>query len=135
MSNVKKYEIEHCTTYGSILVAVNHDFTVVIEPNKVAETWNIERVMKEILMFWTSGQGRIDDNEDNIQDAFLKLLCEEVMRMLAEQNNLNEFGIKSLFENREGWFKMDGSFGVEILGVDPPIFNNQDDYVITELTK
>ena len=69
------------------------------------------------------GQERIDDEDGDIEKAYLKMLGQQMIHMSM---NLNVLGIKEQFEEMEGWYSLDGKFGVTLLRVDNWEFSASD---------
>jgi len=69
--------------------------------------------MKEQLLFWGGGQERIDNQDGNIEQAYLKMLGEY---LIAE--SIIGWTVKGLIDewnDKEGWSKLDGSAGIKLL--------------------
>ncbi|MCH8567597.1 MAG: DUF2528 family protein [Balneolales bacterium] len=70
-------------------------------------------VANEVLTFWTWDY----DKENDPVEECLKKICLEVIRV-ATANNYNEHGVISDFENKEGWYRLNGEDGVKLMRVD-----------------
>jgi hypothetical protein len=69
-----------------------------------------EGVMREMLLFWSGGQALIDEHEGDITRAFLQLL---VLSMLPlSMHYLEPWRV---LQEGEGWYPLDGSYGIEVL--------------------
>lgn len=89
---------------------ITWDMTVGIKQDK--ETLNN---MREMLLYWMNGQGRIDDAKGDVQTAFLKMLAEHA---IIESLEYNTHGVTEELGESEGWCPLDGSHGVRIIRVD-----------------
>lgn len=128
MANIKNFRIEHLPTFGEIEVEIDFGFS---KKNKNNEFITVEHFMKEMVDFWTGSQVRLDENEGNYQNAFLKQLCSEVI-ILSASKNLSVSGIIDEINDKEGWYPIDGSCGIKLLSVIRANLGNQDDYEINE---
>lgn len=126
--NIKRYQILHMPTQGEITVDIDHDFTVPYG----GKVCNMEEILKENLLFWASGEERIDNYDDNVTEAYLQLLCSTCMCELVE-NNWNVQGLIDSFKDKEGWTPVDGSFGIKIIYCEAPEMDYHDDYEIKEI--
>ena len=126
---IKKYAIQHESTWARIVVEVDLEFEYVI--NGAGEKYKTEMAIKDMVDFWTGSEERLADNDEDYLRTFLKQLCEHVMRMLAT-SNWNEKGVIDAMMDEEGWCPMDGSCGIKIVSVSEMEFN-QDDFEISEL--
>lgn len=101
-------------------------WNVVVE---IDETPEALEYMKDQLMFWSSGERRIDDEGGNVETAYLKMLGKE---MLPETTRLNIHGILDYFSQEEGWSPLDGSFGIRLVSVDSWEFETNE-FVVQEI--
>ncbi|GEM_PF-3612028 len=122
---MRTIHIEHLPTYASITVEIDDDW-------KNDLNQSVNSVMKANLMFWMEGGDRIDYANGNIEQAYLKMLCEESVRIMAGLN-CGPIGLISEFENREGWSPVNGDYGIRISQCEPPEFNGDQDYLIKEV--
>ena len=89
---------------------------------------NIENLMKSQLLFWMDGQQRIDREGGDIEQAYLKMLGEELIKYSMEYNF---FGILNKFEDKEGWCPLDGSEGIQLMSINNWEFSQDDFYIET----
>lgn len=122
--NIKRFLVDHRPTMGDITVSI--DFNYKNGKN------DINDCIKSMVDFWTGSDDRLDDNDNDYLNTFLKQLCEKCMCVMAD-NNLSTRGLVAEFDDLEGWCKMDGSNGIEITDCTKPDFETQDDYDITSL--
>ena len=132
MSNIKKYYIEHGPTNGG--VAVEIDMSKTILDATINHFQGIERLLADMILFWSGGQERLDENNGDILKTFLIQLCNRCILFLAE-DELNTEGLISKFNGLEGWYPMDGSFGIRITSCSAPELEHQPDYDINEITE
>jgi hypothetical protein len=113
---LKVYNINHPMTSWACSVEINEEFIIqtLSEPDAPYST---KMLMKEMVLFWMGGKSRLKENDDDIAKTYLQQLGREILIILTEQD-LNVHGVISEFENREGWSKLDGSFGIKLLDVD-----------------
>jgi len=112
----------------SKIFKVQHDWsgwTVTLRINQDSSTLD---TMREMLLFWMGGQDRIDDCEGDVQTAWLLFFAQ---RAIVESVQWNLQGVKSQFEQREGWAPLDGSCGIELIACDSLDFET-DDFSVTE---
>ena len=129
MSNIKKFRVEHGPSYSHIELSIDFDFTT----KYGKKIYTMQDIIKDMVMFWQSGEGRLSDNDDNYTDAFLKQLCEECV-IISAGLNLSTDGLIESFISREGWYPMDGKAGILITNFCIPNFNIPGDYDISEIS-
>jgi hypothetical protein len=129
MSNIKNYQVEHRPTSGGIEVEIDLDFTKKINTPNGEEDYTIEKLIKDMVEFWTGWEDKLEDNTGDYLDTFLKQLCREVITITAH-NNLNHLGVIDYMEGEEGWCRLDGSCGIKLINVWDSDFTTQDDYEI-----
>jgi hypothetical protein len=110
---IKTYTIAYGPTWWECQVQIDHDFLIDV----AGEQWTIEKVMHEMIVFWSGGPGRIKENTGDITKTFLQQLAAEIQQIQVENNYTLE-GVIEEFTNHEGWWPMDGSAGIKILDVD-----------------
>ena len=133
MSNIKKFRVEHTPTYGEIVVEIDLDFVNKIKNETAEEDYPITKGIEEMVNFWTGSESRLEDNEGNYLNTFLKQLCNEVIGLLASKN-LSTYGVIEEMKGEEGWCPLDGTWGIKLIDVSSPDFKTQDDYDITVLS-
>jgi len=87
-----------------------------------------EQSAKEVLDFWTWTY----DKENDLIDECIKKYAFECI-ILSGENNFTLLGIKDAFENKEGWTKIDGSMGIEILTND--CFEFEENNMVMDIKK
>jgi len=70
------------------------------------------RAMKSQLMHWASGEHKIEREKGNVEQAYLKMLGQELAAQSIEKG-LTE--VVEKFEFIEGFFPLDGSYGVRLI--------------------
>lgn len=78
-----------------------------------------EEVAKETLEFFSWDY---DEDGDLIDEAVKKYAMEAIR--IATVNNYNEIGVKGEFENHEGYCRVDGSLGIELIYISEYEFND-----------
>ena len=94
------------------------DAVVEIDYNENTLQW-----MKDQLLFWSGGQEKIDDEEGNIEQAYLKMLAQEILPL---SQSLNLYGLTEHFKEAEGWAALNDDFGVKLVSVEPWNFETED---------
>lgn len=69
---------------------------------EIDESEKTSALMKEMLLFWSSGEDRLAENNGNITKAWLKMLGAFLIRNRRRPND------------DEGWCDLDGSHGIKI---------------------
>ncbi len=124
---MKKYMVEHRPTYGSITVEIDETY------ERDGKTLNTGDVIKDMVDFWTGSERRLSNNDGDYTAAFLKQLCEAVIRLVSSEN-LNLAGVLAHFaEDAEGYCDMDGSFGIKITDMSEPDMSDDSEFEITNL--
>lgn len=112
-----KYLVENSD--WNCVIEIDHDLKVPYDGTE----YSTEDLMKEMILFFMGGDDRINRNDGDITNTFLEQLGEVILRLTA-QNHLSS--IDSLiddFQNMEGYCKMDGSMGIEIIAIDDFLFD------------
>lgn len=111
----KKYTV----TYDPLIhgwsceIMINEEFITM--PGTKHQSTTLDCI-KTMVDFWYDSKQRLNENNGDYVKTFLKQLASRILFEAANGNNL--YGVVSSFDDREGWCKMDGSFGIEILQVD-----------------
>jgi hypothetical protein len=127
---LKVYNINHPLTSWSCSVEINEEFIIQTLSEPYAP-YSTLRMMEEMVLFWMGGKSRLKANNDNITKTYLQQLGREIFIILTGQD-LNVYGVISEFDNKEGWSKLDGSFGIKLLDVDD-VDVAHDEFEIEEL--
>jgi hypothetical protein len=97
------------------------DFTVIHDWSGWQATVRIQQdaetleSMREMLLFWSDGEQRIEDAEGDITEAWLVMFGETALT--ATRGRKLET-VKYMFERTAGWAPLDGSCGIELLKAD-----------------
>jgi hypothetical protein len=84
-------------------------------------------MMKEQLLFWSSGKDRIRSAGGDIEKAYLKMLGQQLINGSMEWN---VEGIKAQFDDKEGWCDLRGKLGgVELISCDQWTWDEDDFYL------
>lgn len=98
------------------------------------QEYTITEGIKDMVEFWSDWEFRLALNDGDYTKTFLKDLLKELCLIYFGSNcNYNLYGLKEEFNNKEGYCKIDGSYGITLLQFDPPEILNDGDYSITEL--
>lgn len=94
--------------------------------------FEVDRSKKEILELYKFWFGSDEDSlEEKIQKV-LKMIASEAFRIGADRN-YNTEGIKSILQTREGFGKMDGTYGINLTYCDNAFtFIESEDFEIVE---
>lgn len=79
--------------------------------------------LREMLLFRSGGQEMIEDCEGDVQEAWLLLFAQTA---IIESIEWNVHGVRSQFQQREGWVPLDGTCGIELTGCDEMTFESED---------
>jgi hypothetical protein len=94
---------------------------------KVRDTWNpdvfckvqidhdhpkFELALAEMVEFWSGWEDVLVDNHGDYLRAFLKMLGAHVAYLAMEWNI---HGVKAQLIEQEGWYPLDGSYGIELI--------------------
>ena len=82
--------------------------------------------MKDQILFWMSGEDRIEKEGGDIEKAYLKMVSQE---MIDETMRFNLKGILSYFEDAEGYAPLNGEYGVKLISVDNWKFDEDDFFI------
>lgn len=88
----------------------------------------------DMVEFWNGWQTRLQKNERNYIKTFLKQLAAELLRLAIERRSDKVDAIGYFNAGAEGWTKMDGSQGIEIIYMDTfPLEFEDEDFLINEI--
>jgi hypothetical protein len=102
------------TTY-----TILYDYTAIAEV-QIDHTDQARLVIKEMVEFWGNWEKRLRDHNGNYTQCFLHQLGRCILRG----------GREVVKGGAEGWYPLNGSHGITVLGVWPPDFD--DDLVTVE---
>lgn len=125
----KSFEIEHEPTLGSIVLEVDFDYVFDFGGKKTS----MIEAMTMINDFFTNSEERLDDADDDIVVAFLRMLCHKILIMSIEYNKNCEGIIRLFNEGEEGYCKIDGSQGITLKDLETPSFEDNFDFKVTQL--
>lgn len=125
----KVFTVEHEPTQGEIKVEIDFDFVFDFGGK---QTPMIE-AMTMINDFFTNSEERLDDADGNIVIAFLRMLCHKCLIMSIEHYKNCEGIIRLFNDGEEGYSKIDGSQGINLLELERPSFDYNFDYKVTEV--
>jgi hypothetical protein len=99
----KKYKIQHTENYWEMEVEIDHE--------------NADKHIKDLAEFWAGWEHDLRVCGGDYTKLFLRNLAYKVWReMVSHDWSLN--GVLSLFEGVEGWYQMDGTYGIRIISAD-----------------
>lgn len=113
---IKKYKIMHFDTHWDCEVEINPEF-IIEDLSEPDQPYTTMKAMEEMVKFWMGWEGRLDSNDGDIIKTFLQSLGREIQYILYE-HEYNVIGVINEFKEREGWFDMDGRYGIKILSTD-----------------
>lgn len=109
----KTYQIEHLDCFWSMTVEVDDE-----HPKYAA-------ALKEMVEFWMDWEGALGNEGGNYLFAFL--------RNLAAETVLNSgFNVEYWASSREGWYPLDGSYGIKIISIEKLDWRRED-FAIEEI--
>jgi len=113
----KKYLVFDSVTEGEIRVEIDHSFE------------NIDRILKQMVEFWANTSEDLEREGGNYLKCWLKILLDEILN-----NGIGDSLEKQLeyFEEVEGFYPLDGTYGIRLLQISSPIFDKEN-YNIIEL--
>jgi len=124
--NKKVYDVDYEPTGGMIRVEIDHDF--IYHCGDYGKK-TVAELMSEMVLFWSDGKRRMAENNSNVLEAFLKMLCQIAM-VIAQEGNKNYQGVIDALKDEEGWAPLDGSAGIKLMKVELMELDKQSDYVI-----
>lgn len=113
---MKTYHIEFTPIYWECTIRIDEE--------------KARQPIREMVEFWHGWESHLDDNDGDYTKTFIQQISRTILYMVAGRN-LNINGVRNEFNNLEGWCKMDGTHGIEILSVDEVEFH-YDDFEIEE---
>jgi Protein of unknown function (DUF2528) len=125
MANIKKYIVEHDSTMGSITVEIDFDF--IFNPSGT-EVWNMDRMIKEMVEFWSGSEYRLAENDGSYVNTYLIQLLK---LCLGFGSNISTEKLIELIDDEEGYLKVDGTDGIRLVQFTECYFDDQSDYSIT----
>jgi len=96
------------------------DLVVEIDHDQVTDEF-----LHSINSFWSEADDRLDDADNNVLNAVLKMLGQQCWELMIA-NGFNTYGLIQEFNDREGWPDMDGSYGIKIINCDALLFDISD---------
>ena len=102
----KDYHIENDDLTWEMTVRIDHE--------------KADKPIKEMVEFWGGWKEKLKDSDGDYTKAFLKMLGVECYKILVAEDLTIDGLIRrfSTKEQKEGWYQMDGSDGIEILDAD-----------------
>jgi hypothetical protein len=89
---------------------INYDWwEAVVDVDDTPETLEY---MKEQILFWMVGEERLKKFNNHIIDAYIEMLSSQLIVLSMDYN---EYGINQKFLNMEGWYPIDGTYGVKLI--------------------
>jgi hypothetical protein len=109
------YTVVYGPTWWECMIKIDHGHVITVGGTE--EKWSIDRAMQEMIIFWSDGKERLKLNEGDITKTFLQQLAREICFILADYDYSLE-GLIEKFNDREGYWPMDGSNGITIMEID-----------------
>lgn len=100
--NTKTFKLSHSETYW--------DAKVEIDTANPAT----DKAIKDMVQFWSEWEIRLDANKGDYTMTFLKMLGRKLVYMQLDKD-LNLKGVISEMSTEEGWYPLDGSFGIKLI--------------------
>jgi len=93
------------------------DFSHILEKYSKEKPFTVEDAIKSMVEFWSGHEAILEEEEGNYTTAFLRMIARSIFYEMCSKNYSLE-GIIARYDDREGWYKMDGSEGFKIISVD-----------------
>lgn len=113
----KTYTVAYGPTFWECQIAIDEDFKVPFINQTTNEPEDTRWAIKEMVEFWAWWEERLEKNEGDYTKTFLQMLARKICTLQADDQYPLEAMIK-WFSDKEGWFDMDGTWGIEILSFD-----------------
>ncbi len=124
MEGIKKYLIEHVPTGLEITVEIDWDKNDGDDCKLIGPY----EAIKEMAAFWVGSKNHIE-KYGHIETFFKKLLQHSIPFMFQD---FTAEGLIEKFKGTEGYYPLDGSHGIKILGYFASDITDMDDYVSIE---
>lgn len=123
---LKIYKAYNFENHWECRIEINEEF-IIQDSSKPDEPYTTEMAMKEMILFWSGGKARLEDNDGDISKTFAQQLGREIFAIQCERNR-NTAGVIYEFnnKNKEGWSAMDGSCGIKIIYVESLNIEHED---------
>lgn len=107
-TGIKTFKVSYSWMDWDMKIEIDFDF-----PNIMSD-------MKEMVLFWSGGEERLDFNDGDVVKTFLQQLVQKVYFMINDCGSLytlvNHFDWDNKFYyGKEGYCNMDGSKGIKII--------------------
>lgn len=133
MNGIKKYKV-HANWYDNTEIEVTIDFDKELPCDATQYHADFQALIKESSMFWSGSPSRDAPIEEHLH-FFLKVLANSLIWKKAEGVWNDEYIIKTI-TNDEGFFPLDGSWGVTVDGVCSPMDDlSSDDFEVEQINK
>lgn len=127
---IQKYKIEFPEIYYECNVEIDEEF-VIASRSTPGLQFTTAMAIKEMVDFWADSEDELDGNGGDYTKTFLQYLGRAAMLDGISENH-NLLGVLSYFEENEGWYPMDGSYGIKITYVEELEFSN-DQFQVEEV--
>jgi hypothetical protein len=129
---MKKYKVTYEPLSTECVISIDEDFVIDHISTHVEEPYTTRDAIRSMVEFWSGYEGRLRNNEGDYTKTFLQQLSREInIIQIIESYNLT--GVIEAFNDREGWFTLDGSSGIWINFIDDVDFAHSD-YEIEEVS-
>lgn len=113
----KKYLVIDSLTDGEIRVEIDHSFE------------NIDVNIKNMVEFWANTVEDLERENGDYTKCWLKILLDEILNNGIGDNLQRQL---EYFQDCEGFYPLDGKYGITLFDVSNPIFDKEN-YNIIEL--
>lgn len=110
-----KYVVEHAPTGANIILEIDHSFE------------NLDKNIKDMVEFWSGYLYKLKYEKGDYTRTWLKMLLTEILNNECGENISKQL---EYFQNCEGFYPLDGSYGITLIDVSYPSFD-EDDFNIT----
>lgn len=125
---MKKFKLEYSLDRWECWIEIDEDAVIEV---RGGNSMTLKEAMKSMILFWSGGSDRLDANDGDITKTFLQQLAREIYYIIV-QHKFNLLGVVEEFQNREGWWPMDGTHGIRITYIDD-VYIDHADFKMEEL--
>jgi hypothetical protein len=112
---IKNYKITFPDLYWNCEISIDEEFTTSL--SRQGELVTTKDLIKEMVEFWCGWEEELENNDGDYTKTFLQKLARKCLYIIVS-NGYNLYGVVSEFTNIEGWYNMDGRYGIWIKKVD-----------------
>jgi hypothetical protein len=103
---IKKFKAVDTSQEFSMIVLINFDFK--------KDNLNMKKILMDQVLFWMDGKMNIKIHDGNYVTAYLKNLADLVKNSVRDCNG-SMVKVKREIENAEGYYPVNGEFGITLV--------------------